>query len=379
MHSAQWRPEVALNGRRIAVVGTGASAVQLVPEIAPLAARLSLFQRTPPWVLPRLDHRYSAVGRRLTGRFPALQRAFRSAYFGVTELFGVALLRSEPLRRVVERLSRTWLRHQVPDPDLRRRLLPDHELGCKRVLFTSTYLPALSRPNVHLVTEPIREVTPDGIRTADGTEHPADVLVLGTGFATTDLLAPLRIHGLRGRTLDQAWADGAAAYYGLTVPGFPNLFVLYGPNTNLGSGSIVVMLEAQIQYVLDALARIRPGAALDLRPEVLTAFDAEMQRRLAGSVWAGCSSWYRAPNGRMVTNWPGLPSEYARRARFAAADYTALPAAVPTALPAADPTGLQGEAPAVPGTDPAQEPLPASTSASGRGSGEGAQRPSTTA
>ena len=358
MHSAAWRPEVPLSGRRIAVVGTGASAVQFVPEIAPLAARLTVFQRSAPWVLPRLDHRYSRLGRRLTGRIPALQKGFRAAYFRVTEAFGVGLLRSAPLARVLAAACRGWLRHQVPDPELRRRLVPDYALGCKRVLFTSTFLPALSRPNVHLVTDRITAVTPDGIRTADGTEHPADVLVLGTGFSTTDLLAPLTVRGIGGRTLEQAWADGAAAYYGLTVPGFPNLFVMYGPNTNLGSGSIVVMLEAQMHYIQDALARLRPGAALDLRPEVLTAFDAEVQRRLNGSVWAGCASWYRTSTGRIVTNWPGLPSEYVRRCRFAAADYRV----------------LQGEAPAAPVT--AQEPVPASTSASGRGSGDGAQRPS---
>lgn len=372
MHSAGWRPEVPLNGRRIAVVGTGASAVQFVPEIAPLASRLTVFQRSAPWVLPRLDHRYSRLGRRLTTRIPALQRAFRSAYFGLTEFFGVGLLRSPRIGRVLEQACRAWLRHQVPEPELRRKLQPDYGLGCKRVLFTSTFLPALRRPNVRLVTEPIAEVTPGGIRTADGVEHPADVLVLGTGFATTELLAPLRITGAGGRTLQQAWANGAAAYYGLTVPGFPNLFVLYGPNTNLGSGSIVVMLEAQMRYVLDALRRITPGSALDLRPEVLTGFDAEVQRRLNASVWAGCASWYRAPDGRIVTNWPGLPSEYVRRARFSAADYRVLTTSGPVAA--------QGETPvAEPVVEPVAGPVPVSTAASGRGSGDGDQRPSTTA
>ena len=321
MHSAQWRTEVALAGRRVAVIGTGASAIQLVPKLVGEVSGLTVFQRSAPWVLPRLDHRYSRPGRWLTRRFPVLQRGFRRAYFALTEVFGMALTRSRPLAALIRGVSRAQLRWQVPDPQLRRRLVPDYQLGCKRVLFSSDWLPALGRPNVELITDRISEVIATGVRTADGREHPADVLVLGTGFAAADLLGPIRIHGRDGLPLHQVWADGARAYHGVTVPGFPNLFLLYGPNTNLGSGSIVVMIEAQIGYLLAALAGLRAGQSVEIRPEVAARFDAELQHRLNRSVWAGCASWYRTASGRITTNWPGLPSEYQRRLAFTRTDY----------------------------------------------------------
>jgi cation diffusion facilitator CzcD-associated flavoprotein CzcO len=211
----------------------------------------------------------------------------------------------------------------VPDPALRARLTPDHPIGCKRILISSDYYPALGRPHVDVVTEPITGVTAAGVRTADGAEHPVDVIILGTGFAATDFLTPMKVFGTGGQELSERWRDGASAHLGIAVPGFPNLFLLYGPNTNLGSGSIVHMLECQIGYVRQAVELLRSGTrTLAVRPDVAARYDAEIQRRLAHTAWTGCRNWYRTASGRIVSNWPGTVREYTRRTRrFDAAEY----------------------------------------------------------
>jgi cation diffusion facilitator CzcD-associated flavoprotein CzcO len=204
-------------------------------------------------------------------------------------------------------------------------------MGCKRILISSDYYPALTRPHVDVVTNGVTEITTDGLRTEDGQLHRADVIILGTGFATSDFLAPMKVFGRGGRELSQAWRDGASAHLGITVPGFPNLFLLYGPNTNLGSGSIVRMLESQISYVRQGLRLLEDGVrTLTVRPDVAARFDAEMQGRLAGTVWTGCRNWYRTASGRIVNNWPGTMREYRKRTRrFNITDYEAEPAAEP--------------------------------------------------
>jgi cation diffusion facilitator CzcD-associated flavoprotein CzcO len=210
-----------------------------------------------------------------------------------------------------DRIGGVW---QVRDPALRAKVTPQEPMGCKRVLFTSSWLPALARPDVDLITEKIQELTPAGVRTADGVEHPCDLVVYGTGFAATEFLVPIRVTGRAGRPLDEVWRDGAHAHLGLTVPGFPNLFLVYGPNTNTGNTSVVYFHEAQARYIVQAVRRIAAGAGpLEVRPEVAAAYDSELQQRLAGSVWTACQSWYRTPAGRIVTNWPGPAGEYARR------------------------------------------------------------------
>jgi cation diffusion facilitator CzcD-associated flavoprotein CzcO/acetyl esterase/lipase len=310
-HSAEWNHDVDLTGKRVAVIGTGASAIQFVPAIADQVAALTVFQRSAPHVIPKPDRGY---GRRL--RLPGSRiagRAFWTAFFetgalGLTSVRAAAL----PFRLASVALRRS----QVPDPALRARLTPDHPIGCKRILISSDYYPTLSRPHVELVTAPIAEVTATGVRTADGDEYPADVIILGTGFATTDFLAPMKVFGAGGRELSEQWRDGASAHLGMAVPGFPNLFLLYGPNTNLGSGSIVRMLECQIGYVRQAVELLRSGVrTLVVRPGVAARFDAEIQQRLARSVWTGCRSWYRTASGRIVNNWPGTMREYSRRTR----------------------------------------------------------------
>ncbi|TDV57375.1 flavin-containing monooxygenase [Actinophytocola oryzae] len=321
-HSARWDHGVDLAGRRIAVIGTGASAVQFVPRIQPRATRVTVFQRSAPYVVPKPDRAYRPWHRHAFERYPLVQQLGRLATWGVGELLTSALTSHRSLARLVDLLFRVHLRRQVPDRALRERLVPDYEIGCKRLLFSNDWYPALTSPNVDVVTEKITELTPTGVRTADGRAHEADVVVYGTGFAATDFLAPMRIRGLEGRELADEWAGGASAYLGLTVPGFPNMFLVYGPNTNLGGNSVIAMLEGQFAYILDVVRRIVPGSGVDVRREAADRFDAEMRERLGRSAWAGCASWYRDDRGRITTNWPGLVREYRRRtARADAADY----------------------------------------------------------
>ena len=324
VHSAQWTPDLVTAGRRVAVVGTGASAIQLVPAIAGQAARVTVLQRSAPWTLPKPDRRYGPVNRLLKRRVPAVMRLGRGATWGVTQLMGLAVTGNPVLNALFELVSNTQRRVRLVDPQLRRKATPDYRMGCKRVLFTSRWFPALARPDVELVTEAIDRVEAGGVRSADGRLHEADVLVLGTGFSAAELVAPLEVVGRDGTTLAQAWQGGAHAFLGITVPRFPNLFLVYGPNTNTGNTSVVYFHEAQAGYVAQAarLLAAQGGGALEVRADVEAAFDAEMQRRLDRSVWATCSNWYRDAGGRIVTNWPGLASEYGRRtARFDPADY----------------------------------------------------------
>ncbi|MGB2939053.1 MAG: NAD(P)/FAD-dependent oxidoreductase [Candidatus Dormiibacterota bacterium] len=316
-HSARWDHDHDLSGRRVAVVGTGASAIQFVPAIAPQTARLHVFQRTPGWVLPKRDRAYSDAAKERMRRFPALQLASRFGYFAALEA-AVPMFTGHPrARAMIEGVARRHLRQQVPDPLLRARLTPTFPIGCKRVLISSDWYPTLTRPNVELVTDGIREVTAGAIVTEDGIQREVDTIIVGTGFETGSFLFPVKVRGVDGIDLNQAWRNGAEAYLGLTVAGFPNLFIMYGPNTNLGAGSIIYMLESQTHYVISALETLRrvPGAYLDVRPQALDAFSAEVQERLAGSVWTGCDSWYRHEGGRITNNWPGFVSEYRRRTR----------------------------------------------------------------
>ncbi|NMI01133.1 NAD(P)/FAD-dependent oxidoreductase [Pseudonocardia sp. K10HN5] len=326
-HSARWDHDVDLTGKRVAVIGTGASAVQFVPAIADRVAGITVFQRSAPYLIPKPDRRYRAWHQALFRRVPAWRTASRVGWAAFFELGALGLTTFQtaatPFRYAFEGL----LRRQVPDAALREKLRPDYPIGCKRLLISSEYLRTLARSHVDVVADPITEVTAGGIRTADGAEHPADVIILGTGFAANDFLAPMKVFGPDGRELSEQWRDGARAYLGITVPGFPNLFLLYGPNTNVGSGSVVHMLESQIHYVREALRQLAAGArSLTVRPEAASEFDTEMQRRLAGSVWTSCESWYRTASGRITNNWPGMMREYRRRtSRFDPADYEVEP------------------------------------------------------
>jgi cation diffusion facilitator CzcD-associated flavoprotein CzcO len=322
-HSAEWDHSVDLDGLRVAVIGTGASAIQFVPAIQPQVGHLEVFQRSAPYLLPRPDREYSPLQHKLFQRLPATLLAERGIWYGVVEGLSVAWVYSKPLAAVVRRVAYRHMRRQAAArPGLFERVWPDYPVGCKRVLFSSDYLPALTQPNVDLVTEKITKITRGGIVTTDGAEHPADLIIWGTGFRGTEFLAPMQVTGLGGRDLHEQWSGGARAYYGMTVPHFPNLLIMYGPNTNSGSGSIIYFLEAQARYLRQYVDRlVASGAPITLRPEVEASYDQRIQAELASSVWSHCSSWYHDANGRITTNWPRLGIQYHRQASFNADDY----------------------------------------------------------
>jgi cation diffusion facilitator CzcD-associated flavoprotein CzcO len=326
VHTASWTADVAVRDRRVAVIGTGASAVQLVPEVARQAARVTVFQRSAPWTLPKPDRVYGSTRRALARRWPHTMLVGRGATWALTQVMGTAMTGNPVVHRAVRTVSTAHRRLSVrgAPASLRAAVEPDYPFGCKRVLFTSSWYPALRRPTVDLVTTPVERITAHGVRTVDGRTHPADLLALSTGFDAVDLVAPMQVTGRDGLRLADVWAEGAHAYLGLTVPGFPNLFLVYGPNTNTGNTSVVYFHEAQAGYIAQAgrILRAHRGGALEVRRDVEARYDREIQSRLSHSVWTACTSWYRAPNGRVVTNWPGMAREYARRtARFDLADY----------------------------------------------------------
>ena len=325
-HTARWNHDYELTGKRIGVIGTGASAVQVVPSIAPQAQRLDVFQRTPAWVVPKLDKRYSARARRLYARFPFLLHASRFLQYLSSEIWGPMIFLDAPrLSAIGERLSMAHLRAQVKDPALREKLTPHFQFGCKRILVSDDYWASFERENVDLVTDPIEEIVPEGIRTADGKLHELDVLVLATGFALGLASAPFPITGRGGRTLDQIWADGAVAYKGMTVSGFPNWFILMGPNTGPGHTSVLVYTEAQIAHALSAIQKLRREGHkwVDVRQSVQDHYNAGIQGRMKHMVWStGCHSWYLSSDGSNHSLYPGFAAEYALRARrFDPSDY----------------------------------------------------------
>lgn len=321
-HSAEWDHDYALDGKRVAVIGTGASAVQFVPEIARRVAQLTVFQRSGNWFLPRKNRPYPDLVKRAIQRIPGLQAFRRKFVFEYGESLTFAIRHPTTIGRLAGLRSAAFMRSQLKDPDLRRRAWPDYTFGCKRVLFSSYYLPALERPNVELVTDAIARMTPAGIVTTDGATHPVDCVIWATGFQTTEFVFPMQITGADGRDLHEQWSGGAHAHLGMTVPGFPNMFVLYGPNTNTSGGSIIFYLETQAAYIRQALRQIRDrgAGAIEVRPEVEAASDRALQARFAGTAWTQCDSWYRDEHGRIVTNWPGYMREYLAQTRQLDAD-----------------------------------------------------------
>ncbi|WP_336082619.1 flavin-containing monooxygenase [Nocardia sp. SSK8] len=322
-HSAEWDHDVDLTGKRVAVIGTGASAIQFVPEIQPLAGRLTVFQRSAPYIIPRPDREFGPRHHRVFEKLPVTELAERGTWYGVVEGLSLAWVYAKPLAAAIRAISRWHMRRQTAAvPGLFEKVWPDYPIGCKRILFSDSYLPALAQPNVDVVTDRIAAITPTGVRTADGVDHEVDVIIWGTGFTTTEFLAPMTITGAQGHPLEQEWRDGAHAYYGITVPRFPNLCIMYGPNTNTGGGSIIYFLEAQAKYLGRYVAHLAAtGKPLTVRPEVEQAYDDRIQAELGDSVWSKCSSWYRQADGRITTNWPLLGIQYKQQATFDPADY----------------------------------------------------------
>jgi cation diffusion facilitator CzcD-associated flavoprotein CzcO len=312
-HSARWNHNVNLAGRRVAVIGNGASAVQIVPQVAQKAARVIVFQRSANWVLPRKDRAYSRLEKWLFRRVPLALRLHRWWTYLCHEARFFGFFRGSWLGRQIERRARKYMRAHITDPKLRATLTPDYPAGCKRILISDDYYQTLARPNVEVESREIASVSREGIVTADGTLHRADAIVLATGFQTSSFLAPMRIEGKEGRDLHEAWRGGAEAHLGMAVSGFPNLFLLYGPGTNLGHNSILFMIECQVQYVLHCVRKLLRGRLrwLDVRPEAQERFASGLQQDLGKTVWsAGCASWYRTGTGKVINNWPGFTVGY---------------------------------------------------------------------
>ncbi len=318
-HTAEWDHSDDLTGRRVALLGSGATAVQVVPEIQPRVANLHLFQRTPPWVIPHTDHAVARGMRGLYRRLPLLQTLSRAVIYGLRESMALGITRDRRWLKAQELNARLHLRRQVPDLELRGRLTPDYEIFCKRIILSSKWYPAIQEPNVDLVSSGVSEVREHSLVDGDGVEREIDTLIFATGFKPAELPIAERIRGRDGSSLAEVWGGSPEAYLGTTVAGFPNLLFFYGPNLNLGHSSIVYMLESQIAYALDALhtMRLRGAAEFDVRPEVQAAYNEEIQARLETTVWntGGCGSWYFDRNGRNSIQWPGFTFEYRRRTR----------------------------------------------------------------
>jgi cation diffusion facilitator CzcD-associated flavoprotein CzcO len=314
-HSAQWNHEYDLRGKRVAVVGTGASAVQFVPKIAPDVAELTLFQRTPPWIMPKPDHAMPSWAQTLFKRVPGTQRLYRNALYWLLEARAIGFNGHPAIMKAGELIAKRNIAKGIKDPALRKKVTPDYTMGCKRVLISNDYYPALARPNVDVNTAGIKEVKAHSIVDSAGAEHEVDAIIYGTGFKVTDALEYLDITGVDGRNLAKEWAaEGMRTHKGITVSGYPNLFFLLGPNTALGHNSVVFMIESQSRYVVDAikLADSRGAAALDVRPGVQDEFQQEIQDKLVKGVWTqgGCKSWYLDAQGVNRTIWPGFTWRY---------------------------------------------------------------------
>jgi cation diffusion facilitator CzcD-associated flavoprotein CzcO len=328
-HSAQWDHDLDLSGRKVAVIGTGASAIQFVPAIQPEVEELHLFQRTPPWVMPRPDRKITEVEKAVFRRFLLVQKAIRAGIYWGRESMVLGFTKLPAIMKQAQKVAEKHLAHQVRDPLLRAKLTPDFTLGCKRVLISDDYYPAITQPNVEVVTDGIAEVTPTGIVTADGVKHEVDTIIYGTGFRVTDLPVMDMVQGRDGVSLREAWSDGMEAHLGTAVSGFPNFFLLIGPNTGLGHSSMVFMIESQIAYIMDALKTMDAEGLrqVEVRPEVQRAFVDGVRASMRNTVWTrgGCTSWYLDAQGRNTTLWPSFTFTFRRLTRrFDAAEYRTL-------------------------------------------------------
>nr|WP_107905868.1 NAD(P)/FAD-dependent oxidoreductase [Streptomyces chartreusis] len=319
-HSARWDHDFDLRGKRVAMVGTGASAIQIVPSIQPEVERLTLFQRTPPWVMPRIDRAISGAERSLHRALPVTSRLRRGLLWGIRELQVQAFTKHPNELGFIEQLAKRNMARAIKDPALRAKLTPDYRIGCKRILLSSAYYPALARPNVDVVASGLSEIRGSTVVAADGTEAEVDAIVFGTGFHVTDMPIAERVVGAEGKTLAEVWKGGMEALRGASAAGFPNWMTIIGPNTGLGNSSMILMIESQLNYMADfvrQLGLLGSGVALDARPSAVHTWNRRVQERMKRTVWntGGCTSWYLDAAGRNTTVWPGTTSEFRRATR----------------------------------------------------------------
>jgi cation diffusion facilitator CzcD-associated flavoprotein CzcO len=324
-HSSRWRHDVDLAGKRVAVIGTGASAIQFVPEIAPTVGRLDVYQRTPNWIIPRKDRPYSESTKTLFRGIPALREAHRQSIYWTHEARVVGIVLHPALMKGFQLLAERHLKAQIPAGELRKKVLPNYTIGCKRVLISNTWYPALQRPNVALITEGIAKIEGNTIISTDGTRREVDVLVLATGFYATENPIGSCIYGRDGLLLSEAWKDGEEAYLGTLVKEFPNFFFIVGPNTGLGHSSMIYMIEAQVAYIQSLFRHMTAASAttLEVSPAVQDAYNHDLQKKLKGSIWAtGCKSWYQHRSGKITALWPDFTFKFLERTQaFRASDY----------------------------------------------------------
>ncbi|MCP2205038.1 putative flavoprotein CzcO associated with the cation diffusion facilitator CzcD [Lentzea flava] len=314
-HSSRWNHGHDLAGRSVAVIGNGCSAVQFIPEIAPQVGHLTVFQRSPKWIIPKWDRQISPVMRQVFERFPLSQRISRATWFLMAETIAYSPVHHGLFGRALTALARHHLRRQVADAELRAKLVPDYTFGCNRMILSNDYYPALARDNVTLVTDAIERVTPSGVLTADGTHYDADTIIYATGFESTRFLSPMHITG-PGGSLHERWSAGASAHLGMTVPGFPNMFVLYGPNTSSANNSVIYMLEKQANYVLGCLKLLGGATTIEVTESAMAEYSRDLESRLSRTVWSGgCRSWYKTDSGRITALWPGRATSYGRATR----------------------------------------------------------------
>lgn len=351
-HSATWDHEYALKGKRVGVIGTGASAIQFVPKIQPEVGSLTLFQRTAPWILPKPDRAYSALEKAAFSRVPGRRFLHRQAIYWRNELFGSMFSKAPRTMALAAAIGKWHIRRSIRSPALRALVTPTFLPGCKRILLSNDYYPALDQPNVEVVGDPIREADATGLVLASGRKIELDAIIHGTGFTVQSYLGKLRVYGRDGKELGETWGKNAAAYRGTTVPGYPNLFTLLGPNTGLGHTSVVLMIEAQIRYVMDALGHMKRtrAASVEVLPHVMKAYDEAIGKKLDRSVWAsGCESWYLNDEGRNTTLYPGLTFEFMLETRrFRAEDHRQVSLAALESAPSVEnarPSRVEGEQP----------------------------------
>ncbi len=338
-HSQDWDHQYDLAGKRIAVIGTGASAIQFVPQIQKAAGRVDLYQRTPPWIMPKPDREVSATEQKLFKRLPITQNLFRSGIYWMMEARVLGFVIHPKLMTFVEKVARGHIKKQIKDPELRRKVTPDYTIGCKRVLISNDYYPALASANVEVISDGIQEVKAGSVIDSRGIERKVDAIIFGTGFHAADPIPPRAIFGKHGVDLYEAWKDGPEAYKGCTVAGFPNLFLIVGPNTGLGHSSMVYMIESQVAYVIDALKTMKKAdkPVFEVKAEKQAAFNAKLQSKSVGTIWStgGCKSWYLHPaSGKNVTLWPGFTWQFRQLTKKFDAEAYELTAAAQTGIAA---------------------------------------------
>lgn len=312
-HSARWNHQTDLAGKRVAVIGTGASAIQFVPEITRTVARLDLYQRSAAWVLPKPDRPFTPVEQTLFRKLPFWDRAYRALIYWKNESRALAFTRFSWILDLFARQAKKEASKWVTDPEKLKAIIPDYRIGCKRILISNDWYPAINQPHLDLITEGVSHIDKTGVVSASGKHRAVDAIIFGTGFKASEFLSPMRVTGRHGQSLNDAWASGSKAFKGISVNGFPNFFMLYGPNTNLAHNSILYMLESQFRYVISALDALSqyPGEAMEVREEAQTRYCQVVQQGLSGSVWAsGCTSWYLDEHGRNTVNWPGFTFSY---------------------------------------------------------------------